>query len=321
MMLVVPRNSKRAPFLGSYDKHELASKYPAAWKQEVILHGNAYLPRLGSKDVHIRMLFLDGKEQQDSKTTPVNERVEFMRRHHAAFDKLREAVGEAVVVRGDIGFMLLEGFGVWTQGEPPLPKVAALDLGRVDGTAIVASLLPHEQQMTAVDVFAFIKGWLKKGNLVAHESTSMIQMILQMNGSVRLGDHPVNFSVNGGAGSSSSHIEPVNVDKRSCFSCGEPISSSQRTPCDVCSAVAFCKGCGLRPHGCVGHIVSSSRTTNLGNFRSPPTCSAAGCCKEGSGEAPLLCCSRCKVAKYCDRNCQVASWKEHKKQCQIKNPI
>ena len=33
------------------------------------------------------------------------------------------------------------------------------------------------------------------------------------------------------------------------------------------------------------------------------------------GAAPLLLCSRCKRAKYCNRACQTRVWKEHKKTC------
>ena len=33
------------------------------------------------------------------------------------------------------------------------------------------------------------------------------------------------------------------------------------------------------------------------------------------GTAPLLLCSRCKTAKYCNRTCQVREWKEHRKTC------
>ena len=39
-------------------------------------------------------------------------------------------------------------------------------------------------------------------------------------------------------------------------------------------------------------------------------CHTEGCHNVGSFR-----CSRCKIAKYCSKECQKAAWKQHKKQC------
>ena len=39
------------------------------------------------------------------------------------------------------------------------------------------------------------------------------------------------------------------------------------------------------------------------------------CHKEGCHDVGSLRCSRCKVAKYCSKECQKDAWKQHKKQC------
>ena len=44
----------------------------------------------------------------------------------------------------------------------------------------------------------------------------------------------------------------------------------------------------------------------------PPTPGCRACGKKGS---PLSACSRCKMAQYCSKECQVQDWKKHKKDC------
>ena len=39
------------------------------------------------------------------------------------------------------------------------------------------------------------------------------------------------------------------------------------------------------------------------------------CQKEGCHNVGSRRCSRCKVARYCSKECQTAAWKQHKKQC------
>lgn len=43
--------------------------------------------------------------------------------------------------------------------------------------------------------------------------------------------------------------------------------------------------------------------------------SCLGCSNIGTSEAPLLSCSRCRVAHYCSRECQRAHWRTHKPNC------
>ena len=40
-------------------------------------------------------------------------------------------------------------------------------------------------------------------------------------------------------------------------------------------------------------------------------------CKEEKGRALLMVCSRCRIAHYCSRQCQVANWSGHKRECNI----
>ena len=39
------------------------------------------------------------------------------------------------------------------------------------------------------------------------------------------------------------------------------------------------------------------------------------CGKMEGKKGQLRACSKCKKARYCGRDCQVAHWKEHKKEC------
>jgi len=45
-------------------------------------------------------------------------------------------------------------------------------------------------------------------------------------------------------------------------------------------------------------------------------CSNPGCTGGSQRVAAMSKCARCKLAMYCSRECQVADWKRHKKQCQ-----
>ena len=40
-------------------------------------------------------------------------------------------------------------------------------------------------------------------------------------------------------------------------------------------------------------------------------------CKEEKGRALLMVCSSCRIAHYCSRQCQVANWSGHKRECNI----
>jgi hypothetical protein len=61
---------------------------------------------------------------------------------------------------------------------------------------------------------------------------------------------------------------------------------------------------------------------NSGTAKPPPPSNPASskCCAAcGKADAPKSC-SVCKVTKYCSRDCQVANWKSHKKECKKLRP-
>jgi hypothetical protein len=41
----------------------------------------------------------------------------------------------------------------------------------------------------------------------------------------------------------------------------------------------------------------------------------ANCLEKGSNSVKLTCCSRCKTAYYCGRDCQSSDWARHKNMC------
>jgi len=61
---------------------------------------------------------------------------------------------------------------------------------------------------------------------------------------------------------------------------------------------------------CAPHGIPESNTRFSGNLA---TCNACGQVEGKKGQWKR--CSRCEVAKYCGRECQMQDWKKHKKQC------
>jgi hypothetical protein len=59
---------------------------------------------------------------------------------------------------------------------------------------------------------------------------------------------------------------------------------------------------------------SSSSTSSSASSSTSSTSSA------NAPPAPLMCCTRCKTARYCDRACQKSHWKSHKKDCRCPYP-
>lgn len=54
---------------------------------------------------------------------------------------------------------------------------------------------------------------------------------------------------------------------------------------------------------------------DLTDYKASLVAKCISCSKTGTLEAPLLCCSRCRVVWYCSRECQRAHWKIHKVYC------
>ena len=50
---------------------------------------------------------------------------------------------------------------------------------------------------------------------------------------------------------------------------------------------------------------------NGGSFTQKQTKCGNICCKKDG----IMICSRCKIIKYCSKECQVADWKRHKTEC------
>ena len=53
----------------------------------------------------------------------------------------------------------------------------------------------------------------------------------------------------------------------------------------------------------------------------PITPSCAVCRKEGTKDKPMKHCSKCKITKYCSRECQSAHWKYHKVVCNAEKDL
>jgi len=67
---------------------------------------------------------------------------------------------------------------------------------------------------------------------------------------------------------------------------------------------------------------ASSLQALLDKSKKPPsvpsalkTCASAECGKVEASAGAFMQCSRCKQAHYCSKECQVMSWKHHKKTC------
>ena len=90
-------------------------------------------------------------------------------------------------------------------------------------------------------------------------------------------------------------------------------SRSSRAPGDH-HLVISASACSMLAAGCAARAFPKRQ--KMSAFTTA-NCAFPKCAHCGSSVVTLKPCSRCKVAKYCGRTCQVAHWKQHKSLCNI----
>mmetsp|Transcript_13369 Transcript_13369/g.20635 ORF Transcript_13369/g.20635 Transcript_13369/m.20635 type:complete len:560 (+) Transcript_13369:125-1804(+) len=111
------------------------------------------------------------------------------------------------------------------------------------------------------------------------------------------------------------------VDQTAEFLLKKHNTSIYTEDCDGCSPIQMVSGMGqLAGQRAVSKLVMEAATkkgreTRKARKQEGLTCANCNDCFDESKGEKLLVCSRCKVVRYCGRDCQVQHWKEHKKEC------
>jgi len=110
------------------------------------------------------------------------------------------------------------------------------------------------------------------------------------------------------------------VDETAEFLLKKHNTSIYTEDCDGCSPIQMVSGMGIvNGERTVSKLVMEAATkkgreTRKARKQEGSTCANCNKTDDSNGEK-LLVCSRCKVVRYCGRDCQVQHWKEHKKEC------
>ena len=105
--------------------------------------------------------------------------------------------------------------------------------------------------------------------------------------------------------------EQPETEYRQCEKCNNIVARANFIPCNGCRRITYCSQTCLDEH-LPDHREVCSRPRILAkriDFFDHEKCEYCFC-----GQAKLTC-SKCKKARYCDADCQVAHWKEHKVMC------
>ena len=158
--------------------------------------------------------------------------------------------------------------------------------------------------------------WIKVENIVLQDQTPKCQ------------PYPLLTDIQDRLGSVSLHelVMPsesptATVDVTAEFLLKKHNTSIYTEDCDGCSPIQMVSGMGgFFGERAVSKLVMEAATkkgreTRKARKQEGLSCANCNvCCDESNGEK-LLVCSRCKVVRYCGRDCQVQHWKEHKKEC------
>jgi hypothetical protein len=110
------------------------------------------------------------------------------------------------------------------------------------------------------------------------------------------------------------------VEETAAFLLKKHNTSIYTEDCDGCSPIQMASGVGqvFDEKGVAKLVMEAAakkgREARKARKRQDLTCANCNCFDDSGGEN-LLVCSRCKVVRYCGRDCQVQHWKEHKKEC------
>jgi len=118
-----------------------------------------------------------------------------------------------------------------------------------------------------------------------------------------------------------SEFQRTIVDETAEFLLKKHNTSIYTEDCDGCSPIQMASGMGqfFGDRGVVKLVMEAAtkkgRDVRKARKQEDRTCANCNDCFDDGGGGMLLVCSRCKVVRYCGRECQVQHWKEHKKEC------
>ena len=165
--------------------------------------------------------------------------------------------------------------------------------------------------------------WIKFENILLHDQTSKCQ------------PYPLLTDIQDRLGSVSLHelVMPSEspiatiLDETAEFLLKKHNTSIYTEDCDGCSPLQMVSGLGQYfSERAVSKLVMEAATkkgreTRKARKQEGLSCANCNDCFDESNGGKLLVCSRCKVVRYCGRDCQVQHWKEHKKECVVLSSI
>lgn len=157
--------------------------------------------------------------------------------------------------------------------------------------------------------------WIKVENIVLQEQDSECQPYpLLTDIQDRLGNVSLQEIIMPSA------VRGTIVDETAEFLLKKHNTSIYTEDCDGCSPIQMVSSMGIvNGERTVSKLVMEAATkkgreTRKARKQEGLTCANCNKTDDSNGEK-LLVCSRCKVVRYCGRDCQVQHWKEHKKEC------
>lgn len=294
-VLLIPADESRPYSFLSGTRQNIESTFPNG--AVIPVPSKPDYPKLMGETCFI-IVIVAPTDRAASISLPINVRFRRMYRSNLHLKTTFQSFLPSGRMRGDVGIMLYKG----TDEASDRQSLLSSYLGSRD-TAVIHTMGDPETLIVtfirASDVFSFIsEEWLPHGNkCVAHDMLSMIRRF-EGRTTLRIGDDTMDL------------VLPKYIT--ACFVCG---ATEGLTLCPGCRSVGYCSAAcqqELGGHNCPGKRVTGG-IANLGNMSNLPVC--VTCSTMGTLSAPMKFCGGCKCAMYCNRACQKADWRRHRRAC------